>query len=236
MSRSATMVAPRRGRQAAYAVLRAVVPPRWLLTRGNPEGATVCLTFDDGPEPPATPALLSLLSALEVRATFFVRGDRAAAHPLLIRQMRDGGHAIGHHSWSHSAPALTSAWRLAREARRTGDLLHQIAGVRTRWFRPPHGRVTAAKLATLWALGQTVVLWNTDPGDVFQPSAAALRDWFSRHPLQGGDLVLLHERSPWLPEVLPEVIADARRRGLRFGTVAELTSGPGGLCQRLVRA
>jgi peptidoglycan-N-acetylglucosamine deacetylase len=66
----------------------------------------VRLTFDDGPDPTATPEVLDALAAWDATATFFVVGSRAAAYPGLLRRVRDEGHAIGNHSWSH--PDLTT--------------------------------------------------------------------------------------------------------------------------------
>jgi len=59
------------------------------------------LTFDDGPWPPTTPKILAALAAECVRATFFLIGKPASAHPDLVRRIAAEGHTVGHHSWSH---------------------------------------------------------------------------------------------------------------------------------------
>ena len=78
-----------------------------------------------------------------------------------------------------------------------------------------------AKLWGLWRSRQTVVLWNVDPKDYACRSADEVTAWFTSHPLNAGDLVLLHDNQPHAGAVLPGLIADARRRGLRFVTVSE---------------
>lgn len=65
---------------------------------------TVALTFDDGPHPETTPALLAALD--DAPATFFLQGSRAADHPDLVRAIAAAGHTIGNHSWTH--PRLPS--------------------------------------------------------------------------------------------------------------------------------
>ncbi len=156
---------------------------------------------------------------MNVTATFFVIGERAARYPELVRRMAAEGHLIGHHSYTHSDPARTSAAQLIGEVQRSGALLTDILGGPPRWFRPPHGKLTASKLWRLYRSGQTVVLWNADPKDYACPTAADLRRWFQQRPLQGGDLVLMHDTYPHASEVVPELVADCRARGLTFATI-----------------
>lgn len=70
--------------------------------RARRAGRRVALTFDDGPDPQRTPAVLDLLARQGVRATFFVVGARAEAHPELVRRMVAEGHVVGNHSYTHS--------------------------------------------------------------------------------------------------------------------------------------
>lgn len=65
------------------------------------EEPLVALTFDDGPDPVVTPALLEILAAHNAKATFFMTGENAVKHPELVEAVRGGGHAIGNHSWDH---------------------------------------------------------------------------------------------------------------------------------------
>jgi peptidoglycan/xylan/chitin deacetylase (PgdA/CDA1 family) len=178
------------------------------------------LTFDDGPHPEHTPRLLDLLKDQRVTATFFVIGQRATRHPELVRRMAAEGHLVGNHSFSHSEPRATTARQLLDEVRQTRDLLAEVLGGPTTLFRPPRGQVTAWKLWRLWRAGQTVVLWNVDPKDFAQTSADAVRAWFRDRPLRGGDVVLMHDNHPHAAELLPDLITDARQRGLTFTTPA----------------
>jgi peptidoglycan/xylan/chitin deacetylase (PgdA/CDA1 family)/glycosyltransferase involved in cell wall biosynthesis len=212
-------------RQRLRGLMTTVLPRRLFLVRGPQRCDSVCLTFDDGPHPEHTSRLLDTLKQLGARATFFIIGRNAQRYPDLLRRMAVEGHAIGNHSYSHGEPQRTSARELVEEARQTADLVAKIVGQGTRLFRPPHGKLTAAKAWRLWRTKQTIVLWNVDPKDFACKSAEELRTRFESSPLKGGDVVLLHDNHPWAAAVLPDVIAASRRRGLRFTTVTEWLQG-----------
>jgi peptidoglycan/xylan/chitin deacetylase (PgdA/CDA1 family) len=107
------------------------------------------LTFDDGPDPRTTPALLDLLAARDARATFFPIAPRAAQHPHMIARMLADGHAVGVHCHEH---------------------------VRHREREPDDVRAdTVAALTTLRSLGANPSLWRTPWGDV-APFSAALAE------------------------------------------------------------
>lgn len=212
-------------RQGIRGALAATLPRRLFLVSGPARSGLVCLTFDDGPDPRHTPRLLDVLAEHGVAATFFVIGRNAERHPELIDRIAREGHLLGNHSYSHGEPTGTSARELLEEVKRTGDLLLELTGRTTTLVRPPHGKVTAAKFISLWRAGQTIVLWNRDPKDFARESPVGLRDWFCDHWLSGGDLVLLHDNHPHAAEILPEVIHEARRRGLEFGTVDDWIEG-----------
>lgn len=203
-------------RQAVKRAIDGLVPRRAFLTSGPAGDPSVALTFDDGPDPEHTPALLDRLGELDVRATFFVIGAHAEDHPELLRRMRAEGHAIGHHSWFHGEPAQTSAATLVRETRRLDRLLKTAVGAPSHLFRPPKGKLDPAKLAAIWGAGKAVVLWNVDPKDYACRGPEEVRRHFDARPLRGGDVVLMHDTYRHAADVLPDLVEEARRRGLRF--------------------
>jgi peptidoglycan/xylan/chitin deacetylase (PgdA/CDA1 family) len=212
-------------RQAVKRALDGALPRSAFLARGPRHDGAVALTFDDGPDPERTPRLLDRLRELDVRATFFVIGAHAEDHPDLLRRMRDEGHAIGHHSWFHGEPAQTSAATLLRETRRLDRLLSVAVGARSRLVRPPKGHLSPAKLAGLWAAGKAVVLWNVDPADYACAGPSEVRRRFTSRPVRAGDVVLLHDTHPHAHDILPDLVEDARARGLRFVTCRRWTHG-----------
>ncbi|QKV72915.1 polysaccharide deacetylase family protein [Amycolatopsis sp. Hca4] len=177
---------------------------------------TVALTFDDGPYPETTPALLAALGG--TRATFFLWGEHAAAHPDLVRAIAAAGHAIGNHTWTH--PQLTTlADDAARdqEVRRTQDLLTRLTGLRPSLFRPPYGDTDAAVASAIAHHGLTEVLWSVDTRDwagcTTEEIVAAAGD------VQPGGVVLMHEGRPATVDAVPRILAALTERGLRPGPI-----------------
>jgi peptidoglycan/xylan/chitin deacetylase (PgdA/CDA1 family) len=208
-------------RQLTRKVMAAVLPRRLFLVSGPPSSGCVCLTFDDGPDPRHTPRLLDALGEHGVRATFFVIGRQAERHPELVRRIAADGHAIGHHSFHHTAPHLTPARLLVAEAGRTAQLLDDILGRRPTLFRPPLGKLTPLKLCGLWAAGQTVVLWNVDPKDFACGSGDELSRRLESRRICAGDVILMHDNHPHAAAALPTLVARVRRQGVAFTTVDE---------------
>jgi peptidoglycan/xylan/chitin deacetylase (PgdA/CDA1 family) len=205
--------------------MAATLPRRLFLVAGPAGSRAIALTFDDGPHPAHTAAVLDRLRALGVRATFFVLGSRAEASPGLVRRMAEEGHAVGHHSWTHGLPGETSASALVAEARRTSALLEGILGTPPRLFRPPNGKLTPAKLLGLWSLGQTVVLWNRDPKDFGLEGPEPLRLRLEAEPISGGDVVLMHDVHPHVAPALDALVERVRALGLGFCTPDEWSHG-----------
>ena len=154
----------------------------------------LCLSFDDGPDPSETPALLDLLEEREVRAVFFVVGEKVEQHPELIRRLEAGGHLVGNHSWSHPE---RSFWRLGSgsvrwEVEKASAAIAKVTGRKPRWFRPPVGHKPWAlapvlKDQALDLMGWTVRGFDGVRCDVGQVEARILAG------TRPGAIVLLHE-------------------------------------------
>lgn len=193
-------------RQAVLAVLRATLPRRVMMTRGRRGGRSVFLTFDDGPDPETTPAILDTLARHGAKATFFVVGERVAAHPELVRRMVDEGHAVGGHTYWHRPPASVSAAQMWAEIEATDELLAPMLGGPPRLFRPPLGKLTPGKLVRLALRRRTIVLWSQDPKDYAAESPESICEWFERSPWGPGDIVLLHDTSRATAAALDELL------------------------------
>jgi len=206
-------------RQFLRNAMAATLPRRLFLVRESAGCRSVCLTFDDGPDPRYTPPLLDALRKHDIVATFFVVGRQAERYPELVRRMASEGHVVAHHSFYHRQPDATTAGQLIAEVGRTHRVLTEILGkAPSNLFRPPHGKLTPMKLLSLWRGGHPVVLWNVDPKDYARRSADEVREWFRSHPLSAGDVVLMHDRFSYGAEVLPELVEQARESHLTFTT------------------
>ncbi|MFF4370542.1 polysaccharide deacetylase family protein [Streptomyces sp. NPDC001594] len=199
-----------------------------VLSHGDRGCREVALTFDDGPLPPYTGQVLDVLERYGVPATFFCVGMNARGHPEELARMREQGHEVANHTWSHPfLPELTRA-QLREQVQRTQEAVAEASGgPAPALFRPPYGARTPEVLGWLAEAGSRVVLWDVAPDDWTMPGA----DTIARLILDGvrpGSVVLLHDgggdRSQTvaaLPVVIERLLAD----GYRFVTVSGLTPG-----------
>ncbi|HEX2055723.1 MAG TPA: polysaccharide deacetylase family protein [Nitrospiraceae bacterium] len=149
----------------------------------------VALTFDDGPDPASTPPLLDLLKSHQARGTFFTVGVSVERYPDLIRRMAEEGHALGSHSWDHSAFPLLSG---SERRRQLHACEHTLGRFGRRLFRPPYGEQTVASRLDAWRLGFDVVGWSVTSEDWYEPSAAVMTQVLLQR-IGPGDIVLLHD-------------------------------------------
>lgn len=182
------------------------------------EGRFVALTFDDGPRAGTTDRLLDGLLTRGASATFFLVGEQAEKAPELVRRMKQEGHQVGNHTWSHvrleDAP-LEEAWQ---EVEKTDALLAELLGPGKYWLRPPYGQITQELEATL----QTpVITWSVDPRDWESRNtelvvAAVLRD------VRPGCIILLHDIYPTSVDAALKIVDTLQGQGMSFVTVEEL--------------
>jgi peptidoglycan/xylan/chitin deacetylase (PgdA/CDA1 family) len=145
---------------------------RVLVAGGDPN--QIALTYDDGPNPSATPKLLKVLARHQVQATFFLIGSYVKLEPTLTREIAAAGHLIGNHTMTHPRLPLLSAALIRTELTETKDLLEDTIGTPIRLFRPPYGWRRPAVLRIARELGMTTVQWNVMVGDWNPVSAETL--------------------------------------------------------------
>lgn len=200
---------------------------------GEGRAGGIALTFDDGPDPRGTPAVLEALAGLGWRATFFLLGSQVRRHPDVARLVVDAGHEVAVHGTLHRNHLLRTPLGLRRDLRLATSLVADVTGVRPRWFRPPYGVLSAG---TLWAardVGLTPVLWT-----------AWGKDWLAGPPplivaemmktLREGGTALLHDSDctsrpgSWRSTVqaLPLLAAQLQARGLEVRTLGDHLGTP----------
>ena len=183
---------------AAYAALYpdSQIFGRVLVAGENP--GELALTYDDGPNPAATPQLLELLARHNVRATFFLIGAFVREQKRLAREIAEAGHVLGNHSMTHPRLAWQTAARVREEVRGTSALLEDVLGAPVRYFRPPHGARRPYVLQVARELGMTTVQWNVTGSD-WNPIGAAgilanIRSGIRRNRRRvRGSNILLHD-------------------------------------------
>lgn len=237
LARALAAVADRPEGKAAGARLQAAVAASLERLRGRylqplPAEKVAYLTFDDGPDPEATPRVLAALAAAGVKATFFVIGQRAEAHPDLVQAIAGAGHTVGNHTYSHHYPDIYAgpeAFMASVEKSRA--LIERLTGQDGRAVRAPGGsynKFDRRYFHLLEAGGYVAYDWTVDSEDAKGAAAAAVLANVQKQAAgQSPTVVLMHDSRGKEATIaaLPDVIAHLRAQGYRFAALA--AGGPG---------
>ena len=213
-------------------------PSSYVIQRGGYHPGLIALTFDDGPDPMWTPAILDILKRENVPATFFVIGKNGEAYPDLLRRLVNEGHEIGNHTFTHPNLGEIPASLTDLELNATQRLIESVTGRSTVLFRPPYfGDAEADKPEEVepafraQQLGYLMVGLRIDPDDWQLPVTAdqiverTIKGALDENPETRGQVVLLHDsggdRSATIA-ALPKIIHELRARGFRFVPVSDL--------------
>ncbi len=190
----------------------------------------IALTFDDGPSLQNTEDILKILKEYDIRATFFVIGENAAAEPDRIRMIYDAGHEIGNHTYTHAYISKIDKEALREEILKTEEVLKQITGERPCVFRPPGGYYDEQSLAVLEEMGYQSILWSLDTRDWSMPKSDTIASKIEENAV-GGDIILFHDlndkRLP-TPEALKRILPYLKENGYEFVTISEMIENEAG--------
>ncbi len=183
----------------------------------------VALTFDDGPNPDATPRILDVLASERVKATFFLLGKHVERWPGLARRTASEGHGIGNHGYHHRKLHLRSRAYVELDVALGTDCIMAATGVTPLHFRAPHGFRNPWVTRAVREQGQSIVGWTLGVWDSDRPGA----DVIAKRAIDGtrrGTILLLHDGDGYDPsgdrmqtaDALPAVIRGLRERGYEF--------------------
>lgn len=192
-----------------------------------PRDDAAALTFDDGPHPEGTPAVLDALDAAGAKATFFLVGEQVERRPALVAEIVAAGHAIGIHGQRHRNLLRVGPRATADDLRHAHDRIADASGQAPLLYRPPYGVLSAAALATARRAGWETVLWARWGRDWRARATAASIAAEATEGLRGGEIVLLHDADyystagSWRAtvEALPRILAAIGEAGLRTVTL-----------------
>ena len=185
------------------------------------------LTFDDGPHPDCTPAVLAALRRYGAKAAFFVVGSRIPRAPHMLKQVAGEGHLVGNHSFAHPLDEQFGLRDYRSDLIRCQEAVEQHTGSRPGLFRPPLGHLSAASVIAPRLLGLRSMLWSIDSEDWTLRSRDALPAMAERlvtglSSPRANHIVLFHDDNPFTAElldlVLPELVS--RKMDLRSGVDA----------------
>jgi len=175
----------------------------------------ICLTFDDGPEPDVTPRVLELLDRFQAKASFFCIGEKADAHPELVREIAHRGHSVENHSYHHRRVfAFFGMSRLRREVESAQQTLTSIAGRPPAFFRAPAGFRSPFLDLVLSTAALRYVSWTRRGFDTVSRDPQRILQRLTRG-LAAGDVLLLHDSAPVVLAVLPVLLGELAAQGLR---------------------
>jgi peptidoglycan/xylan/chitin deacetylase (PgdA/CDA1 family) len=182
----------------------------------------IALSFDDGPHPEHTPAVLSLLKQYEAPATFFVIGKNIPDNENLIRKINDGGHIIGNHTWSHSFFIDFKGKNAFREElNSTSDAVHAIIHKRMKFFRPPYGVTTPHLASASKAEDYRIIGWNIRSLDTTSDTEEKISERVISQ-IKPGAVILFHDTSAKTVAVLKQTLNFAKENGFKIVSTEEL--------------
>ena len=152
----------------------------------------IALTYDDGPNPSATPALLDVLARHKTPAAFFLIGTFVMQWPKLVQRIAREGHAIGNHSTTHPNLTELTPAQITAELSSTTSALARL-GIVTDLFRPPYGYHNAAVAEVATALSLRMVLWDITGFDWSGEYASQIVEAIERQITDRGGIILLHD-------------------------------------------
>jgi peptidoglycan/xylan/chitin deacetylase (PgdA/CDA1 family) len=197
-------------------------PPRHAYNSVNTSQPVVAISFDDGPHPELTPKLLDILKARNIRATFYVIGRNVEAYPEIARRIVAEGHEIANHTWSHPSLTKIGAAGVAREIKRTTEVIQRVTGVTPTTMRPPYGATNASINRRMnEEFGLRVAMWSVDPQDWKYRNAQRVANHLATQT-KAGDILLAHDIHPSTIAAMPPALDALLAKGLRFVTVEEL--------------
>jgi peptidoglycan/xylan/chitin deacetylase (PgdA/CDA1 family) len=198
-----------------------------LIDKVETDKKVVALTFDDGPEPNFTPALLDVLKKHDARATFFVMGKKAEAHPQILKRMAMAGHEIGNHSYSHPDFNKLKKEAQLEEITKTNAIIEKYSGQNVALLRPPGGYLSYDLIEMSKKEHLTIAYWtyqqdSKDWRNGTKPSA------ISGHiikNIQPGQVIILHDGCPngmATVHAVDTILIRLQKEGYTFVTMSEL--------------
>lgn len=193
--------------------------------RGDATAKRVALTFDDGPDPAATPNLLKVLKRHEIKAAFFPIGTKTRDYPEIIKQIDQEGHILGNHSFRHAwwTNFLISG-ALDREIRMAQEAIEAAIGKVPAYFRPPMGLTNPHLSRGLKKHGLSVVGWDVRSFDIRTSTEKVIKRVLKK--IRNGSIILLHDtgRAPAdLARLTDELVTEIKARKYTFSELEELT-------------
>jgi peptidoglycan-N-acetylglucosamine deacetylase len=185
----------------------------------------VAITFDDGPNPLYTPQILEIFSEAKAKATFFMIGEQMKSHPDVVKQVTEGGHEIGNHTFSHPMLSQLSIDDCLAEIEQTEKLAVELDGRKPVVFRPPYFDYNQDTVSLLQQKGYPMIgAVNLEAQDWEQPGVEHILGK-SRDVVENGSILIFHDgygdRSQTI-EAVRMLVSELISQDYQLVTVSEL--------------
>ncbi|MBU5262902.1 polysaccharide deacetylase family protein [Bacillus atrophaeus] len=190
------------------------------------EKKKLSLTFDDGPHPVYTEAILDVLEENGVKATFFCIGSRLDKYPSIAKRIIQQGHEIGSHTMNHVFFDHLDKEEIKNELDSASAEIDALQPNQHKLFRPPGGSLNETAFQTLLEEGYQIVMWswNQDPKDWAKPGKTKIVNHVVSNA-KGGDIILLHDgggNRRQTVKAIKEIIPQLKNKGYEFVKVSDL--------------
>ena len=190
--------------------------------RGNPQKPMVAFLINVAWGNEYIPEILKVLNEHQTKATFFFDGSWVKKNPDLAKMIKEAGHEIGNHAYSHPDLKQRSVAQTKEELQKTNDVIKATLGITPIWFAPPSGSFNEATIQVADQLDMKTILWTVDTVDWRKPATSEMvRRVVSK--VENGSMVLMHPTKP-TAEGMERMITDIKAKGLQLGTVSDLLS------------
>ena len=197
-----------------------------VVTHLRGDAKLVALTFDDGPNLDATPAILDALASRGAKASFFILGRHAERWPELVQRIATEGHSVCNHGYYHRKLHFKSPRYVRSDLQLGTRAIVDACGVTPAFFRAPHGFRSPWVTYIARSLGQRTVGWGRGVWDTARPGVEVIADRTVR-VAKPGSILLLHDGDGYDPSgdrtqtarAVPLIIDRIREAGLDFATL-----------------
>ncbi len=187
----------------------------------------VALTFDDGPHPQGTPAVLEVLRERGATAIFFLVGEQVERYPALVAEIVAAGHGVELHCFCHRNNLRLGLANFLEDAERARLSIEEAGGRAVTCYRPPYGIFSAATLRAVRQRGWRPVLWSRWGRDWDRGATAESIAHRASAGIGAGDIVLLHDadyysaRGSWVrtAAALPLILDEIEACGLKTASL-----------------
>ncbi len=190
--------------------------------RGNPQKPMVGFLINVAWGNEYIPGILEVLEKHQTKATFFFDGSWVKKNPDVAKQIKDAGHEIGNHAYSHPDLQQRSMEETKEELLKTSQVIEETLDIKPKWFAPPSGSFNETTVQVAEQLDMRTILWTVDTVDWKNPPASEMVSRVVSN-VENGSMILMHPTQP-VAEGMEVMITKIKGKGYKLGTVSELMS------------